>query len=79
MARTHRTVKTIEEDLKPERFMRWQNQTYRIISRKLIFVEVEDISTPGTTTQMRIDELYRPESRGGSPPIFAPTLDKLRD
>lgn len=79
MARTHRTVKTIEEDLKPEQFMRWQNQTYRIISRQLIFVEVEDISTPGTATQLRIDELYRPESRGGSPPIFAPTLDKLLD
>src|SRR6266849_1722375 len=78
MARTHRTVATIEEDLKPERFMLWQNHTYRIVSRQLVFVEVEDIGEPGITTKLRIDELYRPESRGGSPPVFAPTLDKLR-
>lgn len=78
MARKHRTVATIEEDLKSERFMRWQDHTYRIVSRQLVFVEVEDIGVPGTTTKLRIDELYRPESRGGSPPLFAPTLDKLR-
>src|SRR5260370_14738269 len=78
MARTHRTVATIEEDLKPERFMLWQNHTYRIVSRQLVFVEVEDIGEPGITTKLRIDELYRPESRGGSPPVFALTLDKLR-
>jgi transposase InsO family protein len=78
MARTRRTVATIEENLKPEWFMRWQDQTYRIVSRNLVFVEVEDTTAPGTTTTLRIDELYSPESRGGSPPVFAPTLDKLR-
>ena len=78
MARTRRAEATIEENLKPERFMRWQNCTYRIVSRHLVFIEVEDITRPGTTTTLRIDELYRPESRGGSQPVFAPTLDKLR-
>ena len=78
MARTRRTVATIEENLKPEWFIRWQNCTYRIMSRNLVFIEVEDITAPGITTTLRIDELYRPESRGGSPPVFAPTLDKLR-
>ena len=78
MARTQRTEATIEENLNPGRFMRWQNCTYHIVSRNLIFIEVEDITTPGTTTALRIDELYSPESRGGSPPVFAPTLDKLR-
>src|SRR5712691_10524374 len=78
MARTRRTIATIEERLKPERFMRWQDHTYRIVSRKLVFVDVEDITTPGTITKLRIDELYRPGSRNGSPPVFAPTLDKLR-
>ncbi len=78
MARTRRTVATIEENLKPERFMLWQDHTYRIVSRKLVYIEVEDITTPGMTTTLRIDELYRPESRNGSPPVFAPTLDKLR-
>ncbi len=58
--------------------MRWQNCTYRIVSRNLVFIEVEDVTTPGITTTLRIDELYRPESRGGSPPVFAPTMDKLR-
>jgi len=42
MARTRRTVATIEENLKPEWFMRWQDHTYRIVSRKLVYVEVED-------------------------------------
>ena len=78
MARTRRTEATIEENLKPEWFIRWQNCTYRIVSRNLVFIEVEDITTPSTITTLRIDELYRPESRGGSPPVFAPTLDKLR-
>lgn len=78
MARKRRTVATIEENLKPEWFMRWQDHTYRIVSRNLVFIEVEDTTAPGTTTVLRIDELYRPESRNGSPPVFAPTLDKLR-
>ena len=78
MARTRRTVATIEENLKPEWFIRWQDHTYRIVSRNLVFIEVEDTTAPGTTTVLRIDELYRPESRNGSPPVFAPTLDKLR-
>ena len=78
MARTRRTEVTIESNLKPERFMRWQNCTYRIVSRNLVFIEVEDVATSGTTTTLRIDELYLPESRGGSPPVFASTLEKLR-
>ncbi len=78
MARTTRTIATIEENLKPGWFMSWQNRTYCIVSRNLIFIEVENTTIPGTTTQLRVDELYKPESRNGSPPVFAPTLDKLR-
>ena len=63
MARTRRTVATIEENLKPQWFIRWQNCTYRIMSRNLVFIEVEDITAPGITTTLRIDELYRLESR----------------
>jgi transposase InsO family protein len=78
MARTRRTVATLEDNLKPGWFMCWQDHIYRIVSRNLIFVEVEDTTTPGTITKLRMDELYRSESHNGSPPVFAPTLDKLR-
>jgi transposase InsO family protein len=78
MARTRRTVATVEDNLKLGWFMCWQNRTYRIVSRHHVFIEIEDTATPGTITPLRMDELYKPESRNGSPPIFAPTLDKLR-
>ncbi len=78
MARTRRNIATIEDNLKPGWFMCWQNHTYRIVSRNLISIEIEDTAAPGMITTIRMDELYKPESRNGSPPVFAPTLDKLR-
>ncbi len=78
MARTTCTVATVEDNLKPGWFMCWQGHTYRIVSRNLVFIEIEDTTAPGTPIKVRMDELYRPESCNGSPPVFAPTPDKLR-
>ena len=79
MARTRRSTPTIEDNLKPGWYMSWQGHIFRIVSRNLISVEIEDISDPTYEKRtVRIDELYMPESHNGSAPVFAPTLDKLR-
>ena len=78
MARTRRSVATVEDNLKLGWFMCWQNHIYRIVSRNLVFIEIEDTAAPEVIITLRMDELYKPESRNGSPPIFASTLDKLR-
>lgn len=71
--------KPLESYLKPGTFLYWQGYTYRILSRDLKVVTVleEDSSflvvEPRT---IRVIDLVVPE--GESPPVFAPTKDKLR-
>jgi hypothetical protein len=75
LALSHRdTEQPIESYLKPNWYIYWQGQTYRIISRNLRVVTVEHTVTLESST-FRVVELLVPE--GETPPIFASTLEKL--
>ena len=70
--------KPVESYLKPNTFMHWQGHTYRILSRDLRVVTIEDISSPETESQtIGVVDLVVPE--GEIPPVFAPTLEKLSE
>lgn len=70
--------KPVEGYLKPNTFMYWQGHTYRILSRDLREVTIEDISSPEADQQtIGVVDLVVPE--GESPPVFAPTLEKLNE
>src|SRR6266487_1517346 len=70
--------KPVESYLKPNTFMHWQGHTYRILSRDLRTVTIEDILSPEAESQtIGVVDLVVPE--GESPPVFAPTLEKLSE
>src|SRR5438270_466029 len=77
MARsTSEAERPLESYLKPNSFLRWKDQTYRILSHDHKDVQVERI--PGLEKHnFKIVELVVLD--GGAPPIFAATLDKLRE
>jgi hypothetical protein len=66
----------IESYLKPNSFIYCKDQRYRILSRDHRDVQVE--SVPGLEPQtFKIVDLVVFD--GEAPPVFAPTLDKLRE
>jgi hypothetical protein len=68
---------TLESYLKPKSYMSWQSHIYQILFRELRTITVEDISLPEQEPcTIKITDLIVPE--GESPPVFAPTLDQLR-
>lgn len=71
--------KPLESFLKPGTFLYWQGHTYRILSRDLrvVIVEEEDsTSIAAEPRTIRVIDLAVPKSE--NPPVFAPTKDKLR-
>jgi transposase InsO family protein len=79
MARsTFQYEKPVESYLKPNTFMHWQGHTYRILSRDLRTVTIQDIlSLEAESQTIEVVDLVVPE--GESPPVFAPTLEKLSE
>ncbi len=67
----------LESYLKPNSYVSWQGQIYRILSRELRTITVEDTTVPGQEPHtIRIIDLVVLD--GESPPVFAPTLEELR-
>src|SRR6266849_1976963 len=69
--------KPVESYLKPNTFMHWQGHTYRILSRDLRTVTIADIVLEAESQTIEVVDLVVPE--GESPPVFAPTLEKLSE
>lgn len=69
--------KPVESYLKPNTFMHWQGHTYRILSRDLRTVTIANIVTEAEAQTIGVVDLVVPE--GESPPVFAPTLEKLSE
>src|SRR5260370_17211346 len=66
----------LESYLKPNSFIYWKDQRYRILSRDHRDVQVE--SVPGLEPHtFKIVDLVVLD--GEAPPVFAPPLDKLRE
>jgi len=66
----------LESYLKPNSFIYWKDQRYRILSRDHRDVQVE--SVPGLEPHtFKIVDLVVLD--GEAPPVFAPTLDKMRE
>ncbi len=71
--------KPLESFLKPGTFLFWQGHTYRILSRDLRVVTVAEEDSTSLAAEprtIRVIDLAVPE--GETPPVFAPTKDKLR-
>ncbi len=66
----------LESYLKPNSFLQWKDQIYRILSRDLIAVQVESVPALEPHTFKIVDLV---DLDGEAPPVFAPTLDKLRE
>src|SRR6266436_2680045 len=65
-----------ESYLKPNSFLQWKDQIYRILSRDHRDVQVESVSALEPHTFKIVDLVVLD---GEAPPVFAPTLDKLRE
>ncbi len=66
----------LESYLKPNSFLQWKDQVYRILSRDLIAVQVESVPALEPHTFKIVDLV---DLDGEAPPVFATTLDKLRE
>ncbi len=66
----------LESYLKPNSFIYWKDQRYRILSRDHRDVQVESIPGLEPHTFKIVDLVV---FDGEMPPVFAPTLDKLRE
>ncbi len=68
--------KPLESYLKPDSFMHWKNQIYRILARDHREVQVESVPALEAQTFKIVDLVVLD---GEAPPIFAPTLEILRE
>jgi Mu transposase, C-terminal len=68
--------KPLESYLKPNSFLKWKNQVYRILARDHREVQVESVPALELHTFKIVDFVVLD---GEAPPVFAPTLDTLRE
>ena len=68
--------KPLESYLKPNSFLQWKNQIYRILARDHREVQVESVPALEPHTFKIVDLVVLD---GEAPPVFAPSLDKLRE
>lgn len=68
--------KPLESYLKPNSFLQWKDQIYRILARDHRAVQVESVPALEPHTFKIVDLVVLD---GAAPPIFALTLDKLRE
>src|SRR5258708_13700944 len=68
--------KPLESYLKPNSFLQWKDQIYRIVSRDHRDVQVESVPALEPHTFKVVDFVVLD---GEAPPIFAPTLDTFRE
>jgi hypothetical protein len=68
--------KPLESYLKPNSFLYWKDQIYRIVSRDHREVQVESVPALEQHTFKIVDLVVL---EGEAPPVFAPTLDSLRE
>lgn len=68
--------KPLESYLKPNSFLQWKDQIYRILARNHREIQVESVPAFEPHTFKIVDLVVLD---GEMPPVFAPTLDKLRE